>query len=189
MRRICVFCGSSGGTSAVYAREAARLGTQLAERGLGLVYGGARIGMMGVLADAALEAGAEVIGVIPEYMRTVEIGHDGLSELRVVADMHERKATMAGLADGFLALPGGVGTLEELFEVWTWAQLGLHRKPLGLLDVAGYYRPLVEFVEHMVTEGFLRPEQRDLLCVDQEPEALLSSFAGNEPSNVNRPVS
>lgn len=186
LQRICVYCGSSAGNSEVYAEQAAELGKLLAGRGLGLVYGGAQVGTMGVLADAALAAGGEVFGVIPRHMMTVEIGHSGLTELYVVADMHQRKAKMAELADGFLALPGGVGTLEELFEVWTWAQLGLHGKPIGLVDVAGYYRPLAEFAEHMVTEGFLRAKQHELLSVDADPARLLDSFAAYEPPDTDK---
>ncbi|WP_370950176.1 TIGR00730 family Rossman fold protein [Amycolatopsis sp. cg5] len=181
MRRICVFCGSSMGNSPEYAAAAAALGTLLASRGIGLVYGGASVGTMGVVADAALAAGGEVIGVIPEALSSVEISHAGLTELHVVADMHERKAKMAALSDGFLALPGGAGTLEELFEIWTWAQLGLHTKPLGLVDVAGYYAPLRTFVDHMVTEGFLRPAHRDFILVDPDPAVLLDAFATYEP--------
>ncbi|MBE1498608.1 uncharacterized protein (TIGR00730 family) [Amycolatopsis lexingtonensis] len=181
MSRICVFCGSSMGFSPRYAEQAAALGKLLAQRGIGLVYGGASVGTMGVVADAALAAGGEVIGVIPEALSSVEISHAGLSELHVVRDMHERKAKMAALSDGFLALPGGAGTLEELFEVWTWAQLGLHGKPIGLVDVDGYYGPLLAFADHMVTEGFVKPEYRQLLMADADPAALLDRFATYEP--------
>ena len=186
MKSVAVFCASRNGTTPIYTDLARALGTAIAERGLTLVYGGGRVGLMGVLADAALAAGGEVIGVIPEQLLSVEVGHTGLSERHVVADMHERKARMAALSDGFLALPGGVGTLEELFEVWTWAQLGLHAKPLGLVDVAGYYRPLAEFAEHMVNEGFVRPAQYRMLAVDEDPARLLDRFEaydhGNTPS-------
>ncbi|MFD9891254.1 TIGR00730 family Rossman fold protein [Amycolatopsis sp. NPDC059027] len=181
LRRVCVFCGSAMGGSPVYAEAAAALGKLLAQRGIGLVYGGASVGTMGVVADAAMAAGGEVIGVIPQALRKVEITHEGLTELHVVADMHERKAKMAELSDGFLALPGGAGTLEELFEVWTWAQLGLHGKPIGLVDVAGYYAPLIGFADHMVTEGFLREGFRDLLAIDADPAVLLDRFAAYEP--------
>ena len=181
MTRICVFCGSSMGTSPRYAEEAAALGKLLADRGIGLVYGGASVGTMGVVADAALAAGGEVIGVIPEALSSVEISHAGLNELHVVADMHERKAKMAALSDGFLALPGGAGTLEELFEVWTWAQLGLHTKPIGLVDVGGYYGKLVEFADHMVAEGFVSAGYRGLLQVDSDPAALLDAFETYQP--------
>lgn len=189
VRRICVFCGSSTGNDPVYAEQAAALGKLLAERGIGLVYGGASVGIMGTVADAALAAGGEVIGVIPQHLMRVEIAHDGLTGLHVTADMHERKAKMAELADGFLALPGGAGTLEELAEVWTWAQLGLHSKPIGLVDVAGYYRPLREFADHMVSEGFLRGEHRDLIFVDADPVVLLDAFAAYEPPDVAKWIS
>lgn len=177
-RSICVFCGSSRGRGTRYADAAAAMGRTLAERGIGLVYGGAHIGTMGVVADAALAAGGSVVGVIPESMVEREIAHSGLTELHVVADMHQRKAMMAELADGFVALPGGAGTLEELFEIWTWAQIGLHAKPIGLLDVAGFYRPLTAMVDHMVTEGFLRPAYRDTLAVETDPARLLDLLAG-----------
>ncbi|MBK1788892.1 TIGR00730 family Rossman fold protein [Prauserella cavernicola] len=180
MRRICVFCGSSAGTSPDYSEEAAKLGTLLAERGLGLVYGGASVGLMGAVADAALAAGGEVIGVIPKHLMRVEIAHHDLTELRVVEDMHERKATMAELSDGFLALPGGAGTLEELFEVWTWAQLGLHAKPVGLVDISGYFAKLGEFIDHMSAEGFLNRASRELITIDADPVALLDRFARHE---------
>ncbi|MEU4672222.1 TIGR00730 family Rossman fold protein [Amycolatopsis sp. NPDC023774] len=181
LRRVCVFCGSSMGFSPAYAEAAAELGKLLAQRGIGLVYGGASVGTMGVVADAALAAGGEVIGVIPEALSSVEIAHAGLTELHVVPDMHQRKAKMAALSDGFLALPGGAGTLEELFEVWTWAQLGLHAKPIGLVDVGAYYSPLVSFSDHMVTEGFLGAGYRDLLLVDSDASALLDRFADYTP--------
>jgi uncharacterized protein (TIGR00730 family) len=184
MRRICVFCGSSKGNDLTYVEQAMALGTLLAKRGMGLVYGGASVGTMGAVADAALAAGGEVIGVIPEHLVRAEVAHDRLTELHVVADMHERKAKMAALADGFLALPGGAGTLEELFEVWTWAQLGLHGKPIGLVDVAGYYQPLAAFATHMVTEGFLRAEHRDLLAIAEDPAVLLDGFERYEPPEV-----
>ena len=178
--RICVFCGSSNGGD-VYLAAARTVGRTLAERGIGVVYGGAKVGTMGAVADAALAAGGEVIGVIPEALSSVEIAHAGLTELHVVADMHERKAKMAALSDGFLALPGGAGTLEELFEVWTWAQLGLHGKPIGLVDVDGYYAPLLTFADHMVTEGFVKQGYRELLLADADPAVLLDRFETYEP--------
>lgn len=156
---------------------AAALGTLLAERGIGLVYGGASAGTMGAVADAVIAAGGEAIGVIPVHLAGHELAHTDLTELHVVADMHERKARMAQLADGFLALPGGAGTMEELFEIWTWAQLGLHGKPIGLVDVDGFYQPLLTMVEHMVDAGFLRPEYRAMVAVDPDPAALLDAFA------------
>jgi uncharacterized protein (TIGR00730 family) len=175
--RICVFCGSSPGQSASYADAAADFGRLLAERGLGLVYGGATVGTMGVIADAALAAGGQVYGVIPKQLVDWEIAHRGLTQLYEVDDMHRRKAKMADLADAFVALPGGAGTLEELFEVWTWAQLGLHNKPIGLLDVDGYYSRLWPMLDHMVAEGFLRPEYRDSLQLDADPQRLLDELA------------
>jgi uncharacterized protein (TIGR00730 family) len=174
--RICVFCGSSTGRAERYAESARDLGGLLAKRGIGLVYGGASVGTMGVLADAALQAGGEVIGVIPDALTTRELAHRGLSELHEVPGMHERKAKMAELSDGFLALPGGAGTLEELFEVWTWAQLGIHRKPIGLVDVDGYYQPLIRFVEHMVREEFLTETYHEMITVDADPAALVEQF-------------
>ncbi|WP_216214198.1 LOG family protein [Amycolatopsis aidingensis] len=178
MKSICVFCGSSDGRGQEYTEQAAALGGMLARRGITLVYGGASVGIMGVVADAALAEGGTVLGVIPEQLVRAEVAHQGLTELYVVADMHERKAKMSALSEGFLALPGGAGTLEELFEVWTWAQLGLHDKPIGLVDTGGYYRKLVEFIDHMLTEGFLRPSTRELLAVDPDPAVLLEKFAG-----------
>jgi uncharacterized protein (TIGR00730 family) len=174
--RLCVFTGSSPGAHPDYAEAARELGRALADQGLGLVYGGAHVGLMGVLADAALDAGCEVIGVIPQALVDREIAHTGLSDLRVVGSMHERKALMAGLADGFVALPGGMGTLEELFEVYTWTQLGLHSKPLGLLDVRGYYAQLAGFLDHAVEERFLTPEHREMLVVERRAEAMIEAF-------------
>jgi hypothetical protein len=179
--RLCVFCGSSVGRSERYLAAARALGGLLAERGIGLVYGGASVGTMGALADAALAAGGEVIGVIPQQLVDREIAHPGLTELHVVVDMHERKAQMAGRADGFVALPGGAGTLEEFFEIWTWGQLGLHDKPLGLLDIDGYYQPLMAFVDRMVREEFLRAGYRDMIVVADDPEALLDRFVDYRP--------
>ncbi|TAN63792.1 MAG: TIGR00730 family Rossman fold protein [Magnetospirillum sp.] len=178
MRRVCVFCGSSFGSRPDYAASAEALGRLIAQSGLGLVYGGGNVGLMGVVADAALAAGGEVIGVIPEAMMKWEVGHLDLTELRVVASMHERKATMADLADGFIALAGGIGTMEELFEVWTWGQLGLHAKPLGFLDVAGYYSHLHAFLDHMTDEGFLKPRHRDMVMVESDPDTLLARMQG-----------
>lgn len=181
MRRICVFCGSSFGTRPEYAESARRIGRLIAESGLELVYGGGNVGLMGVVADAALAAGGKVIGVIPEALMRWEVGHLDLTELRVVASMHERKAAMAELSDGFIALAGGIGTMEELFEVWTWGQLGLHAKPLGFLDVAGYYAHLHAFLDHMTAEGFLKPRHREMVMVDSDPALLLGRMAGYQP--------
>jgi uncharacterized protein (TIGR00730 family) len=176
MERLCVFSGSSPGAHPDYLRAAEELGRALADQGVRLVYGGAGVGLMGAVADATLEAGGEATGVIPEALVEREIAHPGLSDLRVVGSMHERKALMAELADGFVALPGGMGTLEELFEVYTWTQLGLLSKPLGLLDVRAYYARLVAFLDHAVEERFLTVEHREMLVVEQRAEALLEAF-------------
>jgi uncharacterized protein (TIGR00730 family) len=176
VQRLCVFTGSSPGGHPAYAAAAGELGRALAGHGIGLVYGGASVGLMGAVADAALEAGAEVVGVIPQTLVDREIAHPGLSELRVVGSMHERKALMADLADGFIALPGGVGTLEELFEVYTWTQLGLYSKPLGLLDVRDYYANLAAFLDHAVAERFVTPENREMLVIDEDAEAMIEAF-------------
>jgi uncharacterized protein (TIGR00730 family) len=181
IERLCVYCGSSGGTREVYAAAARELGGLLAARGIGLVYGGGSVGLMGILADAALGQGGEVIGVIPEELVRREVAHQGLSELRVVMSMHERKALMADLADGFVALPGGYGTWEEFFEMVTWVQLGLHPKPCGLLNVAGYYDPLLQLADHAVAEGFLRATDRQLIVAEAEPAALLERIEQMEP--------
>ena len=181
MRRVCVFCGSNFGNRPDYAQSARDLGTLIAQSGLGLVYGGGNVGLMGVVADAALAAGGEVIGIIPEAMMKWEVGHLDLTELRVVASMHERKAAMAELADGFIAMAGGIGTLEELFEVWTWGQLGLHAKPLGFLDVAGYYRHLHAFLDHMAEEGFVKSRHRHMVMVEDSPQALLNRMKSYAP--------
>jgi uncharacterized protein (TIGR00730 family) len=184
MRRICVFCGSSPGARPAYAEAAAGFGHLLAAEGIGVVYGGGQVGLMGVLADAVLEDGGEIMGVIPQALVDREIGHPGVRDLRVVGSMHERKALMAELADAFVALPGGLGTLEELAEVYTWAQLGLHRKPLGLLDVEDYYAGMVSFLDHAVEERFVSEQNRELLMVEREPRALLERLRGWEPAAV-----
>lgn len=186
MQRICVFAGSSGGARDAYLQAAGALGRAIASRGMGVVYGGARVGLMGRVADAALGEQGEVIGVIPSRLVDREIAHDGLTELRVVASMHERKATMAELSDAFIAIPGGFGTLEELFEVLTWAQLGLHRKPAGLFNVHGYFDRLLDFVDHTVAEGFLRAQYRDALVVSSEPEELLDRLTATRPPLVDK---
>jgi uncharacterized protein (TIGR00730 family) len=177
MNRLCVFCGSSPGRDPAYLAVAAELGTLLAKRRIGLVYGGASIGLMGALADAAQAAGGEVIGVIPHALVEWEVAHAGLADLRIVASMHERKALMAELSDGFIALPGGIGTLEELFEVWTWAQLGSHSKPCALLNVLGFYDRLLGFLDFVVQEAFMRPIHRNMLLVGETPEGLLGEMA------------
>jgi uncharacterized protein (TIGR00730 family) len=186
MRRICVFCGASPGRDPHHAEGARALGTALVSRGLELVYGGGSTGLMGQLADAVLAAGGTVTGVIPRGLERRELAHRGLTRLEVVASMHERKARMASLADGFVALPGGMGTLEELAEILTWAQLGLHARPVGLLDVGGYYDSLVAFFDRATADGFLRAEHRRLLAVEREPSALLDRFAAWAPPAMER---
>jgi uncharacterized protein (TIGR00730 family) len=177
LHRICVYCGSSPGSDPAYADAAVRLGRMLARRGIGLVYGGGHVGLMGTVANAALDDGGEAIGVMPQTLVDREIAHTGLTELRVVGSMHERKLLMAELADGFVALPGGLGTLEELFEVYTWTQLGLHAKPLALLNVRGYFDGLVAFLDHAVAERFVTEEHRAMLVVADTPGAVLDAFA------------
>src|SRR5512146_1648561 len=163
MRRICIFCGSSSGSRSAYKLAAEQVGRYLAKRNIGIVFGGSNIGLMGALADAALTAGGEVIGVIPGHLMAREIGHNGLTKMHVVSSMHERKAMMADLSDGFIALPGGFGTFEEFCEVLTWSQLGLHKKPCGLLNVDGYYSPLLQMFDRAFAEGFLRAENRGIV--------------------------
>jgi hypothetical protein len=172
-RRLCVFCGSSPGARPSYREVAAALGSALVERGFELVYGGGNVGLMGIVADAVLAGGGKVTGVIPDGLLRREVGHTGVSDLRVVSSMHERKALMAELSSGFIALPGGIGTLEEIFEVLTWAQLGIHAKPCALLDVDGYFQQLVAFLDHVAEQRFVRPEHRAMLMVEQQPGALL----------------
>jgi hypothetical protein len=174
--RYCVFCGSSRGTRPDYAEAARTLGHELGRRGIDLVYGGGDIGLMGILADSAMEAGAHVIGVIPRALVNREVAHDGLDELRVVDSMHERKALMVELADGFIALPGGLGTFEELFEVLTWAQLGVHRKPCALVDVCGYFDELRAMLDRAVNEGFIAADHRGFLLVDTSAERVLDAM-------------
>ena len=186
MRRVCVYAGSNPGSHPAYAQAARAMATTLAERGIGLVYGGGRVGLMGVLADTMLEVGGEAIGVMPQALIDREIGHRGLTELRVVDSMHERKAQMAELSDAFVAVPGGIGTLEELIEVFTWSQLGIHRKPCGVLNVRGYYDHLAAFLDHAVDEGFLRPQHRGVLSVASEPGELLDRMAGYEQPAVGK---
>jgi uncharacterized protein (TIGR00730 family) len=177
MRRLCVFCGSSVGARPAYAAAAAAMGTTLAQRGIGLVYGGGNIGLMGVVADAALAAGGEVIGVIPHALEKRELAHCGVTALHVVDSMHERKAKMADLSDAFIAMPGGVGTFEEFFEVVTWTQLGLHRKPCGLLNVDGFYTPLSDFIDRAVAEGFIKPVHRGAIVMDDDPARLIDRLS------------
>lgn len=176
-RNLCVFCGSSHGADPAYAEAARQLGGELVRRGIGLVYGGGNVGLMGVLADTVLQADGRIIGVIPEALMVREVGHRGLPDLRVVKTMHERKALMAELADGFVALPGGMGTLEEFFEITAWAQLGFHAKPCALLNVNGYFDPLLCLLDHAVAEGFIRPKHRALVGVAPDVNTLLDRMA------------
>ncbi|GMG76808.1 TIGR00730 family Rossman fold protein [Priestia megaterium] len=184
MKRIAVFCGSSNGASNLYIEGAKALGRELAKRNISLVYGGASVGLMGAVADAVLEAGGHVIGVMPTFLEEREISHKNLSELIVVGSMHERKAKMAELVDGFITLPGGPGTLEEFFEIFTWAQLGLHQKPCGLLNINDYYTPLISLFNHMTEEQFLQEKYRSMALVDTEPQGLLDQFNTYQPPSV-----
>jgi uncharacterized protein (TIGR00730 family) len=178
---ICVFCGAASGRTPAYAAAAQDLGELLAKRGIGLVYGGGNVGLMGELADAVLDAGGQAIGVIPQQLVDREIAHAGLTELHVVENLHQRKALMAELADAFLTLPGGIGTMEELFEVWSWGKLGLHSKPCGLLNVDGYFDSLRRLIDQMVTEGFLEPDYREMLLIEEQPSVLLDRLATYVP--------
>jgi uncharacterized protein (TIGR00730 family) len=179
-KRLCVFCGSSHGANPIYAEAAKNAGAELARRGIGLVYGGGNVGLMGVIADAVLAAGGDVIGVIPEALMAKEVGHRGLPDLLVVKTMHERKALMAEMSDGFVALPGGIGTFEEFFEIATWAQLGLHAKPCALLNVNGFYDPLLRLIDHAIEEHFVKPKQRDHVIVETDFSALLDRMARHD---------
>jgi uncharacterized protein (TIGR00730 family) len=179
--RICVFCGSTSGNNELYANAAREMGRTLAARRIELVYGGGRVGLMGALADAALMAGGAVIGVMPRSLVEREIQHTSLTELHTVTTMHERKTKMAELADGFIALPGGAGTLEEIFEQWTWAQLGIHNKPCGFLNVNGYFDPLRKMIDQMASQGFLCPQYASMLVFDTEPDAILDAFRDYSP--------
>ncbi|HVB22449.1 MAG TPA: TIGR00730 family Rossman fold protein [Ktedonobacteraceae bacterium] len=182
LQRICVFTGSNPGVRPEYAQAARELGTELAMRNIGLVYGGASVGLMGILADAALTAGGEVVGVIPQGLFQREVAHVNLTQLHEVQSMHERKALMADLADGFIALPGGYGTFDELFEITTWAQIGLHSKPIGLLNVADYFDPLLTLVEHAGREGFIPPNNMHLMMHSDDPAHLLELLATYTPT-------
>jgi uncharacterized protein (TIGR00730 family) len=177
MKRVCVYCGSSTGNQAAYREAAVGMGSILAARGIGLVYGGGNVGLMGVIADAVLAGGGNVIGVIPRSLADREIAHTGVTDLRVVDSMHTRKAMMADLSDAFIAMPGGVGTLEEFFEAVTWTQLGVHRKPCGLLNAGGFYNALAAFIDQAVTDGFIKPIHRAAIVVDDNPERLLNTLA------------
>ena len=189
MQAVCVFCGSNFGAREAYAAAARQVGRAIAERGLRLVYGGSKVGLMGVVADAALAEGGAVTGVIPTALVEREVAHAGLTELHQVASMHDRKGKMADLSDAFIALPGGAGTMEELFEVWTWGQLGHHSKPAGLLNVDGFFDGLVAFLDHQAGERFMRQEHRDMLLVESEPSRLLDRFAAYRPPVVTKWIS
>ncbi|USK31241.1 TIGR00730 family Rossman fold protein (plasmid) [Bacillus sp. CMF21] len=184
MRSVAVFCGSSNGKSSIYVEEAAKLGEELAKRNIGLVYGGASVGVMGALANSVLQNGGHVTGVMPRFLEEREISHKKLSELIVVDSMHERKAKMTELADGFIMLPGGPGTLEEFFEIFTWAQLGLHQKPCGFLNINQYFKPLISLFDHMTTEGFLQDKYRGISISAENANELLNKFDKYEPPTV-----
>lgn len=186
MKRICVFCGSSAGADPVHRQLATEFGTLLAREGLELVYGGGSVGLMGALADAVLQAQGQVIGVIPRFLATRELLHIGVTDTRLTDTMHERKAMMSDLSDAFIALPGGLGTFEELFEVLTWAQLGLHQKPIGLLNIAGYFDPLVTMIDRAIDDGFCRQEHRLLFVVDDQPARLLQLVRNHQPPRVQK---
>jgi len=181
MKAICVFCGSSPGLDPLYLKTAVATGQALAKAGLTVVYGGGKVGLMGVIADEVMEAGGRAIGVIPELLVNKEVGHNGLTELHVVPDMHQRKKMMADLSDAFVAMPGGAGTLEELFEVFTWAQLGYHQKPVAVLNIDGFYDPLVSLLRHTVDEGFMRQTYFDILQIDADPMALIGKLQRYQP--------
>jgi uncharacterized protein (TIGR00730 family) len=181
VQNICVFCGSSPGADPAFLTAARALGRAIAESGRVLIYGGAKLGLMGATADAALAAGGKVIGVLPRSLVGKEIAHEGLTELRIVETMHERKATMADLAEAVVAMPGGLGTLEELFEMWTWGQLGLHRKPLALFGEGAFFAPLLEFLDSLVEQRFLWPEHRRMLIVESDASRLLAALEGYQP--------
>lgn len=186
LNTVCVFCAANPGTHPVYQQQARAMGRYLAESGRRVVYGGGRTGLMGALSEGALEAGGEVIGIMPRHLVEREVAHTGLTKLHVVGSMHERKALLAELSDGFLAMPGGLGTMEELFEVWTWGQLGLHRKPYGLLEVNGFFAPLLTFLHHTVAEGFVQQLNRDLLVVDSDPASLIARMEAVQVPAVGR---
>jgi uncharacterized protein (TIGR00730 family) len=181
MKRLAVYCGSASPADPVYIETARAVGRALAERGIGVVYGGGRLGLMGAVADSALQAGGEVIGIIPQALVDAEVAHRGLTELQVVRTMHERKQAFTDLSDGFVNLPGGTGTMDELWEALSWAQIGYHSKPVGLLNTAGYYDHLICFYEKMAEVGFLRPQHRDILIVDSQLDGLLEKMAAHRP--------
>lgn len=186
LHNICVYCGSNSGIRPDYINGARELASALVQRNIGLVYGGSSVGIMGALADAVLAEGGRVTGIIPESLMRKELGHNHLTERHIVSSMHERKTMMAALSDGFIALPGGAGTLEELFEAWTWAQLGMHQKPCGLLNIAGYYDALAAFLDHSVDEAFMRAEHRAMLLIEHQPAALLDRYLTYTPPTVSK---
>lgn len=186
IKTLCVFCGSSPGVDPAHADAARALGAALAAAGIDLVYGGGKVGLMGIVADAAMAAGSRAIGVIPRALADLEVAHHGLSQLHIVGSMHERKAMMADMSDGFIALSGGIGTFEELFEIWTWGQLGDHRKPVALLNIAGFYDKLIGFLDDVVTAGFLRDQHRAMLMVDSDPAALVTRMRDYRPPLVEK---
>lgn len=186
MKNICVFCGSKSGNNPAFRDTAEELGRRFVEAGIGLVFGGGSVGLMGVIANAVLDAGGNVIGVIPEMLATKEVQHPRVADMRLVPDMHARKALMSELSDAFIALPGGFGTFEELFEVITWAQLGIHRKNIGLLNVAGFFDPLIRMIDHAIQEGFIQPGLRELFVVEERPDALITTLASHEMPQVKR---
>jgi uncharacterized protein (TIGR00730 family) len=186
MKSVCVYCGSSPGRQEAYSDAARDLARSLVDRNIRLVYGGASVGIMGLVADTVLQLGGQAVGVIPEALVRREVAHKRLTELHVTQSMHERKMLMAELSDGFIALPGGIGTLEELFEAWTWAQLGLHKKPCGLLNIAGYFDALTTFLDHAVAEQFVKQPHHSMLLVERDPEALLDRFGSYQPPAVTK---
>ncbi len=186
MKSICVYCGSSPGRQEAYSIAARSLARSLVERNIKLVYGGAGVGIMGLVADTVLQLGGQAVGVIPEALVRKEVAHNNLTELHVTQSMHQRKMMMAELSDGFIALPGGIGTLEELFEIWTWAQLGFHSKPCGLLNIEGYFDSLISFLDHAVDEQFIRPPHRSILLVEHDSEVLLDQFVSYHPPAITK---
>lgn len=186
INNLAVFCGSSTGTDGIYIEYAEKLGEELAQRNRTLIYGGAKVGCMGALADTSLTHGGRVVGVIPKKLKNVEIAHDQLTELHIVETMHERKSKMADLADGFVALPGGAGTLEEWFEVFTWAQLGYHAKPCGLLNVNGFFDPLIAMLDHTITQGFMNKIYRDMIIIASDPKTLLEKMDAYHPNYATK---
>lgn len=183
---LCVFCGSQSGGRQIYADAANAVGYEIARQNMGLVYGGGKVGLMGLVADAVMAGGGPVVGVIPDVLKTKELAHERVTRLEVVQSMHERKARMASLASGFLTLPGGIGTFEEFFEIVTWAVLGIHQKPIGLLNVDGYFDPILRLLGHAVEEKFLRPQHLDLILVGEDPSALVNKLANHEPPSAGK---